>query len=42
VSGVGRITVLNRRLRALDISFTPRSLLFAVAIRLKPRCARTS
>ena len=41
-SGVGRITVLKRRLSALDISLTPRSLLLAVAIRLKPRAARTS
>ena len=42
VSGTGKITVLKRRLSALDNSFTPRSRLFAVAITLNPFVACTS
>jgi hypothetical protein len=36
------MTVLNRRLRADDSSFTPRSRLLAVAMTLKPLTACTS
>jgi len=39
VRGVGRTTMLNRRLSAADMSFTPRSRVLAVPIRLKPRLA---
>lgn len=35
-SGTGKITVLNRRLRALESSLTPRSRLLAVAMMLNP------
>ena len=36
------VSKLKRRLSALDISFTPRSRRFAVAITLKPGAARTT
>ena len=42
LAGSGKITVLKRRLSALDKSFTPLSRLLAVAITLKPRMACTS
>ena len=42
VAGSGSTTVLKRRRKALDMSFTPRSRLFAVAIRLKPLIAAIS
>ena len=42
VAGVGSTTVLNRRIKALDRSFTPLSRLLAVAITLKPLTAWTS
>ena len=42
VSGNGRMTVLKRRFSALERSFTPLSLLLAVAMMLNPRMACTS
>ncbi len=42
VPGKGSTTVLKRRFNALESSFTPRSRLLAVAIRLKPFTAWTS
>ena len=41
-AGVGSTTMLNRRFRAADMSFTPRSRVLAVAMMEKPRCAGTS
>lgn len=42
LAGSGRITVLKRRFKALDSSFTPLSRLLALAMTLKPRVACTS
>ena len=42
VAGVGSTTALNRRVSALERSFTPLSRLFAVPITLNPRRAWTS
>ena len=40
--GLGKITMLKRRFSAADISFTPLSRVFAVAISEKPRAAACS
>ena len=41
-AGVGKTTILKRLFNADDISFTPLSRVFAVAIIVKPFCAGTS